>query len=97
MLLDTEPSSSESSKEDTLPPKQVPVNKDDKVKKINTNEASELWQEVARRRNKNQEETKKKNKEARDKIKVEREELDFQFDEELEVPMGKINTFSSDW
>lgn len=56
-------------------------------------EANELWQEV-RRRSKN---PLPKNKEVRDKIRVEREELDFQFDEELDVPMGKINTFSSDW
>lgn len=96
-FTDTEPSSSsESSKEEQSQPVVNSTKSKPKTKQPQrqlSDDTAELWQEV-RRRNKNPQ---MKNKEARDKIRVEREELDFQFDEELEVPMGKINTFSSDW
>lgn len=90
-LTDTDPSSSSDSNKEDKENNQKTCNVNTKQPEQET--ANDLWQEV-RRRSKN---TSSKNKEARDKIRVEREELDFQFDEELDVPMGKINTFSNDW
>lgn len=57
-------------------------------------ETHDIWKEV-RRRGKN---ATAKNKEAKEKeVRVEREELDFQFDEELDMPIGRNNQFSTEW
>lgn len=71
--------------------KSSPVKKEPEKKSEETND---IWKEV-RRRGKN---TTSKNKENKEKeIRIEREELDFQFDEELDMPIGRNNQFSTDW
>lgn len=56
------------------------------------NEDKDTWREVKR---KNKEKSKKENKEKEKRF--EREELDFQFDEELDMPTGRQNMFTTEW
>lgn len=53
------------------------------------------WREVKRKNKENKARREIKREEPR----IEREELEFHFDEELdqEVPMGRQNTFTTDW
>ncbi|KAF5303755.1 hypothetical protein FQA39_LY09828 [Lamprigera yunnana] len=63
---------------------------DSKISKVDDN-----WREVKRKNKENK--IKKDNK--KEELRIEREELDFHFDEELdqEVPIGRQNTFTTDW
>lgn len=86
-LVDTK---EESKKKEIIDDKKLEKDKPEK----HEIEGDNIWREV-RRRGKN---APTKNKESREKeIRVEREELDFQFDEELDVPMGRNNQFSNEW
>lgn len=58
----------------------------------NKNEEKDTWREVKR---KNKEKSRREIKEKEKRF--EREELDFQFDEELDMPTGRQNMFTTDW